>query len=204
VTRYLLTERGQADCPPRHGRRSRVLQIVVDENQLVWLNAGYLQVDPLTHLRENRRIRLHQLHAPRHDDIAKAPQHRVMLPCIRKSLGRPVGQPEQRHIGGLEFLHDRDALFQHARHHLVPALIERADQRFVIGKLRDQFIGGVDDRLAAVLADHPVHRADVSEKPAALRFVGDQFAVKVLGTPVDQHAAEIEHDCLDAHAPSEK
>ncbi len=72
----------------------------------------------------------------------------------------------------------------------------------MLGKQRDTLGGPLLDRLAAVLPHHPVHSAYVREKPAPLGFIGNQFPVQILGAPVDQHAAEIEYDCLDGHANS--
>ena len=84
-----------------------------------------------------------------------------------------------------------------AGHHLVEARAIGIDQLSLVGMLGLQQAGAFGKGPAGILAAVPFVRADGGEEMLHRRLVaGEQLAVEVAGIPVDQNAAEIEHDSI--------
>ena len=58
----------------------------------------------------NRRVRLDQLQFAGHNNVAKTLQEWVIGQGVGEGFSRPVGEPEQRHIGLVQRLENRHAV----------------------------------------------------------------------------------------------
>ncbi len=112
-----------------------------------------------------------------------------------------VGEGIARQPGRFHGSEDVERSFVDASHHLLAALRPGPDQLGQFGMLSDQFGTRRLGRYAPIVGVVPGGRADLGEEPLHLRLVVEQAAVEVPGVPVQQDAAQVEHDCPDGLVP---
>ncbi|RWW91249.1 hypothetical protein BHE74_00000177 [Ensete ventricosum] len=167
--------------PTERDGRLDIARHIVDKHHFTGLDIRQMN----THLAKacviDRRIRLDQLQFAGHHDVAKMLQERIVGSGIRKGFK------------------DRHTVRQRAAQHFMPAVVIGLDQRLMLGILLDQAASALGQGAAGVLLGVPGLGADILEKPLPFVVVGNQLAVEVLRTPVEQDTAEIKNYCTNRH-----
>jgi hypothetical protein len=90
---------------------------------------------------------------------------------------------------------NRNRTIDRASDHLVLSGAERVDQLHLVGVLGREQPGALGKAAAGIVVAVPFVGAHGGKKMLHPRFVaGEQLAVEMPRVPVDQHAAEVEHD----------
>ena len=174
------------------GGPGHVLGPVVDERRLGGVEPVAVDQQPV-----DRRVGLHHALPARVDDALE--QRHPLEPVEHvQHVGRHVREHEQPEPVGVQLTEELGGAGDLAGDHVVVPVVPEADRRVVLGVQGDQLRDRLGHRAAAVVLGVPRPRAHLGEEPLHLVLVGQHLPVQVARVPVDQDAAEVEDDGLQA------
>jgi hypothetical protein len=98
----------------------------------------------------------------------------------------------------VQLLDDSHRTYDLLSEHLLPPRVECLDEFALTRMLRGQFADRIPERSPGVHTGDPGGRADVTQKRLHLLVVVEEGPVQIPRVPVDEDAAEVEYDRIDA------